>query len=68
MRLVVGGRPAAVERAFASPETWVPLLAWPVTAAEQGPPSVWALITFRVKGEGLALINIRVMPTISQAL
>lgn len=43
-----------MERAFASPETWVPLLAWPVTAAEQGLPFVWALITFRVIGEGLA--------------
>lgn len=54
MRLVGGSTLAAVERACTDPEAWVPV---PVTAAEQGPPPVWALITFRVKGESWAVIN-----------
>lgn len=57
MKLAVGGRawfcapvrPATMVRAFAGPETWVPVLAVPFTAAEQGPPPLWAPNSSREK-------------------
>lgn len=36
-------------RAFAGLGTWVPVLALPITAAEQVPPLVWAMISLQVK-------------------